>query len=268
MPIKNDLSAPQRALLESVYEQRRSRLRASLADARFSKKALEECKRVSHDLVNDAGVRIAVNANLRLRVHKETLAEALRVGGRMLNLFELDTALGNQEDYSMRLRLLKEFRIYGAKQRVENVLAYLPDDEHPIYGILDYLGDPFKMRGTHYGVYRFILKREFLERSTFTRGDSFGIESEDVFCWRDILGVLASQTHPLDSQRWYEYVKSGLAPSFSSSEPLYIETQVLGPVHLVDVENLYYPCHDTVDPWFMGVLESLAETYHFTLSHY
>lgn len=266
MPLKTSLSASQNLLLETVYNQRRAHLRAALAG--LPKRDLDECKRVSKELIADPKIRIAINTNLRLRVHKDTLAEALCTCGRLLNLFELDTALGNQDDYSMRLRLFKEFRIYGAKHAVESILAYLPDDEHPIYGILDYIGDPFKMRGTYYGMYRFVLKRDFLERATFTRGDSFDIESEDVFCWKDIVGVLASHSHPLGGRRWYEYVKEKRALSLSSSEALYIEAQVLGPVHLTDVEHLYYPCNDAVDPWFKGVLQSLADAYHFTLSHY
>lgn len=268
MSVKTSLSASQNLLLESILAQQRSHMRSAITVADLKKAQLDECRRVSKELIADANVRVAINANLRLRVHKDTLAEVLLMGGRLLNLFELDTALVNQDDYSMRLRFLKEFRIYGAKQKIESVLAHLPDDEHPIYGILDYMGDPFKMRGTYYGVYRFVLKREFLNRSTFTRGDSFAIESEDVFCWKDIMGVLLSHPHPLDGKRWYEYIKERRAPAFSSSEPLYIEAQVLGPIHLVDVEHLYYPCHDTIDPWFMGVLQSLAEKYKFSLSQY
>jgi hypothetical protein len=268
MTLKTELSASQKLLLETVREQRKTNLRAAVSASGLRGKELAECRKVSDRLVADKEVRIAINANLRLRVHKDTFAEVLGIGGRLLNLFELDAALGNQDDYNMRLRFLKEFRVYGAKQKIENNLAHLPDDEHPIYGILDYIGDPFKMRGTYYGMYRFILKRDFLERATFTSGDSFGIESEDVFCWNDIMGVLASQSHELDPKRWYEYVQEKSAPNFSSSQPLYIEAQVLGPVHLIDVERLYYPCHDTVDPWFMGVLKSLADEYKFTLSHY
>lgn len=129
MPLKTSLSPSQNLLLETVYKQRRVHLRTALSD--LPKKDLEECKRVSKEIVADPKVRIVVNANLRLRVHKYTLAEALLACGRLLNLFELDTALGNEDDYNMRLRLFKEFRIYGAKQGIESMLAHLPDGRAP-----------------------------------------------------------------------------------------------------------------------------------------
>lgn len=258
---------------KSIYSKRffrdgGKRREKAFRNSRLSRRERRQCNNTCAALQADEAVRIAINSNLRLRVNKDTIAEALLLGGRLLNSFELDAALENKDEYQMRLRLLKELRIYGARQGAEVILAHLPDDEHPIYGILDYVGDPFKMRGTYYGPYRLILKRDFIERSTFTHADSYGTESEDVFCWEDIAGVLIKQPHLLDPQRWYEYVEKRDVPEVSPTIPAYVEAQVLGPIYLKDVEKLYYPCHDMLDTWFMGVLTSLAEKYGFVLAHY
>ena len=89
-----------------------------------------------------------------------------------------------------------------------------------------------------------------------------------MFCWQDIRGVLAANVAEENDAKWYTYVAEKHAPDVGSSLPSYIEAQVLGPVHLVDVERLYFPCHDLLDPWFMTVLRSLAEKYEFELVHY
>lgn len=268
MTLSTALSIGQKHLLEAVFREGGTRRVNAFKALGLSKQERRECDVVSAKLQDDETVRIAININLRLRVSKDTIAEVLVLAGRLFNKFELDAALENRDEYEMRMRLLKEFRMYGGRQGVEGVLAHLPNDEHPIYGILDYIDNPFQMRGTHYGPYRLILKREFIEQSTFTHADSYGTESEDVFCWEDIAGVLIKQPNGFDPRRWYEYVRGREAPDVFPTIPSYIEAQVFGPVYLHDVEKLYYPCSDAMDTWFMGVLQSLAEKYNFTLAHY
>ncbi len=268
MTLSTTLSQGQKHLLELVFRDGGKRKALSFKQSGLSRQELRRCERVSKALHEDELVRIAINLDLRMRVHSDTVAEALMRGGRLLNKFEIEAALENKDQYDMRLRLLKELRLYGARQDAEGVLAYLPDDEHPLYGILDYIGNPLKMRGTFYGPYRIVLKREFLERATFTHADSFGTESDDVFCWEDIAGVLVKHPQNLDPNRWYEYVEEKEASEISVRIPSYIEVQVFGPIYLNDVEKLYYPCHDMLDTWFMGVLTLLGEKYNFDLAHY
>jgi hypothetical protein len=158
--------------------------------------------------------------------------------------------------------------LYGGRQNVVTTLAHLSDDEHPNYGILDYTGNPRQTRGTHYGAYRLVLKEEFLERATFTPFDSYMAQPEDVFCWEHLEGVLATRPSQIDGYRWYEYIRDKRVSGTKYSPPHYIEAQIFGPLYTEDVERLFFPFADTLDPWFMGMLEAIATKFSLELKPY
>lgn len=262
------LSSRQRYLLDGVHSQGKYRLRRALRQSGLHAKEKKTLKRVARDIVIHEKARIAINFDLRLRVNRDTIAEAIQDCGRLLNAFELQIAFQDTSAFALRQRIMKEFILFGGPKRVDSALANLPDDERPYYGILDYLGDPLKFRGMYYGLYRLVLKPEFLERSTFTPRDSFDIESEEVFCWEHIEGVLSAHPNPLDPMRWYEYVYNHKAPSLDISLPAYIESQIFGPIFLTDIEKIWYPAHDKLDPWFMTVLQLFEDNYQIQIAHY
>jgi hypothetical protein len=268
MPLQFPLSAAQDFLLQEVSKQSRKDLHRKMKAMGLTKDEQKECRRVANKIRGDGLTTIVVNMDLRRRVHKDTVAESLLRTGRVLNSFEVETALGIQDDFKVRQRLLKEYRIYGGSARIETVFAHLPDDEHPIYGMMDYFHNPFLMRGTYYGLYRLTLKPEFLERSTFTPCDSYGSDSSQVCCWESIEVVLADRPHPMSSDRWYSCVDTGKVPRERLSEPAYIEAQVLGPIHMSDIVSIHVPCHDQLDSWFWGVLTNLGEKYGTAIISY
>jgi hypothetical protein len=266
--VHRKLSALQEHLLDGVYREGAKRISEAYKREKASKKERIGCKKVADSIRSEGVVRIAINLSLRQRIHRISLAESLFTGGRLLNDFEITTATGDTQSFATRQRLLTELIIYGGTRDQITGVALLPDDEHPIYGILDYTGNPVHTRGSQYGAYRLILKEHFFERSTFIPYDSYAAQSRDVYCWGHIEGVLASRPGALDPCKWYEYVRNKQTSSHLPTLPAYIEAQVLGPVYLSEVEKIFFPYADTLDPWFMSVLEAIATKYTLEITPY
>ncbi|TSC83530.1 MAG: hypothetical protein G01um101417_513 [Parcubacteria group bacterium Gr01-1014_17] len=101
--------------------------------------------------------------------------------------------------------------------------------------------------------------------ATFTPFDSFLIERDQVYVWDDIDGVLATK---LNGRFWFEYVLEGTEPVATREGVHYIEAQILGGVHLSDINRLYYPVADQVDYGFFAKLKKFELDHGIELVHY
>jgi hypothetical protein len=255
------LSSAQLSLLDSVRLRGVLRLRDLVQKSKTEYDILTEVAMASQRVQFDNTIRIAINLDLRRRVHSQIMLESLLDTGKLLNMYELETVLENRDDFNTRMRLLKEHRMYGGEKGEEVILAHMPDDEHPLYGILDYFNDPHLMRGTHYGLYRAVLKLGFMQRATFTPADSYGTIKDDIQVVENIAGVLIHHPTPMVPHTWGHYVLRKTVPMHHSVQPPYIEAQVFGPIRLADIETMYVPSHDKIDPWFWGMLQRLHTQY-------
>ena len=213
--------------------------------------------------------RIAVNLNLHERIFGTSTLDRLLVSKRVFNRFEIEHALREVNPVPARIRLLAEFKLYGGTTGVQFILGGMSNTEHPNYGVVDYLGDPIKSPVLgFYGWYRFYLKREARERSTFTAVDSAVVDSDHVFIWDDIDGVLAQRAGGTD-RYWFEWINIPAIPMDEYGGVPYIEAQILGGVFLDrDVEILYYPETDELNRPFFRKLRRLAEECQFDLTSY
>lgn len=212
---------------------------------------------------------IVINVNLQERLFGIPMIDSLLAAGRLYNLFEIAHAMHEVNPSKLRMRVMLEFKLYGGTRDLQTVLAGMSNREHPNYGLLDYRNDPVGLSALgFYGWYRFVLKELVKERSTFTPADSFHITPEQVFVWRDIDGILATQMG-IDKPSWFQYVNEGEIPIDEYGTTSYIEAQILGNVFLKeDVEMLYYPETDQFNKEFFSKLKRLAEEFEIKLEPY
>ncbi|MDO8572848.1 MAG: DUF3626 domain-containing protein [bacterium] len=213
--------------------------------------------------------RIVVNVNLHDHIFGISMIDSLIASKRLYNLFEIAHAARERNPSDLRMRIMLEFKLYGATRNLQTVLAGMSNTEHPNYGVLDYRNNPIGLSALgFYGWYRFVLKDRVKKRSTFTPADSFHITPEQVFVWDDIEGVLASRVVGMD-QCWHEYVNRMEIPIDEYGTTSYIEAQILGGVFLEnDVEVLYYPETDQFNQEFFPKLKRLAKECKFKLISY
>lgn len=217
-------------------------------------------------------IRIVINADLR-KVHSglgASVIEGLLTTKRLLNRFEIELAQQNTASPNMMSRIMEELLLYGGTPDVIPVLALLSATDRPHYGALDFIGNPrtIPMLG-FYGPYRFRLRKEVLQRSTFTAGSFPIIPSDEVYVWEDIRGVLVRKFHiPGHTQFLFEYINNKEEPLDFMSTLGYIEVQVLGGIHLKgDVDRLYYPVANRYTDLF-AQMEQLASECEIELIAY
>jgi hypothetical protein len=261
----SELTLFQKQLFEKVEQCSRKRADETIKKAKLSaqqRRALGSArKKLEHSL-------LIVNLALRSRYNGGLIIDGVLELGRLINYFELRHFREKERDEYFQTRLLVEFKLYGATSDLQEVFKVLADDEHPHYAAVDYLNHGSSiptLRG--YGKYRFALKNELKERSTLTPSDSFFAESDQVYVWGDRDGILASR--PLaDDHFWFEHVVNGTEPKSAKKGRSYIEAQILGGVSLHDVETVYYPAVDRLDPDFFEKLKRFETNYGITLKEY
>ncbi|MDP3772573.1 MAG: hypothetical protein Q8Q94_04365 [bacterium] len=248
MPEARRLSDSQLWLLENVATTSARRADRRVKRARLSAEQQEELAAAIEYLQRDE-VRIVINADLR-RVHagfSASVIEGFFATRRLLNRFEIEQAQQNTASPNMTGRIMEEFLLYGATPDIIPVLALLSAAERPHYGALDFLGDPrtLPMLG-FYGPYRLRLKKEAVNRSTFTAGSIPLIPSSEVYVWKDIRGVLVRKFTMQRPPRFlFEYVNNKTESVGAISSSRYIEAQILGGVHMdEDVDRMYFPAAD------------------------
>jgi len=166
-----------------------------------------------------------------------TIAELLIETGRYLNVFETGNFQNGVEDRNLHSRIATEAKLFGARRRNIELLTTLHAAERPVYGLLNYLGRRCRA-ASFFGESTFVLRPYWRERAIYTPMDTFLVESEEVYAWQDIAGVLAS-TRP--GQPWFRHVLDGTEPP-PATHGAYIDTQIFGPIQLGrDVEHLYVP---------------------------
>ena len=211
--------------------------------------------------------RIVVNLNLHEQVAGRRMIDSLLDSGRIYNLFEIAQAAIGYNPSALRLRIMLEFKLYGATPDLQDVLAGMANIEHPNYALVDYFPQPlgYSLVG-YYGWYRFMLKDEVKERSTFSPVDTKYTTSDQTFVWNDMNGILATK---IGGRYWFEYVNSNTIPLSAQGNVSYIETQILGGVFLQDdVDALYYPETDRLNKPFFRKLTHLAEKFSIQLEPY
>ena len=196
---------------------------------------------------------------LRYQYRDDLVIDSLLDIGRVMNLIEIGDFAGGIRDWNFRNRLLNEFKLYGGTRQAQMIMSQIDDSERPSYGALDYRGGYGSVASLQsFGPYRFVLKPELKERSTFTPSDSFQVEGSQVYLWGTIEGVLATR---LNARYWYEYVLAGEEPHITEEGVHYIEAQIIGGFDLSDVVRLYYPGRDRRYHKFFTKLRRL-ETEH------
>lgn len=227
----------------------------------------EELNLVAVEKLNQS--RIVVNVNLQERIFGIPMIDSFLASKRLYNLFEIAHAAHEVNPCDLRMRVMLEFKLYGATRDLQTVLAGMSNTEHPNYGILDYRNDPIGLSALgFYGWYRFVLNNKAKERSTFTPADSFHVTSNQVFVWEDIKGVLATHVAP-DRPYWFEYINEKAIPIDEYGTTSYIEAQILGGIFLKsDVDVLYYPETDQFNKEFFSKLKRLEEEFGIKLKPY
>lgn len=271
MPTETRLSSGQRWLLDNVRSTSGKRADRSLRRARLSAEKAVALDAAVQYLQGD-DIRIVINADLR-KIHSglgASVIEGLLTTKRLLNRFEVELAQQNTASPNMMSRIMEEPLLYGGTPDVIPVLALLPGTDRPHYGALDFIGNPrtIPMLG-FYGPYRFRLRKEVLQQSTFTAGSVPMIPSDEVYVWEDIKGVLVRKFHILgQTQFLFEYVNNREEPLDFMSTLGYIEVQVLGGIRLKeDVDRLYYPVADRYTQLF-AQMEQLASECEIELMPY
>ena len=247
--------------IQSVSRQRSDRIlrQARLSAAQTAELALARQKL---DLA-----RIVVNLNLHERIAGRPIIDSLVDTGRIYNLFEIAQAAIGYNPSVLRLRIMLEFKLYGATSDLQDVLAGMSNVEHPNYGLFDYLAQPvgYSLVG-FYGWYRFVLKSEVKRRSTFSPMDTKYTNADQTLVWNGIDGILATK---IGGRYWFEYVNDGTIPLSVQGNVSYIESQILGGVWMDnDVEALYYPQTDELNKPFFRKLEQLESMYNVQLISY
>ncbi len=260
------LSPGQYHLLRKILSTSRARADTVLSEANLSKEQFvifEQAKRKLKD------AQIVVNVNLHEQIFGAPMIDDLLASKRLYNLFEVAHAKQEANPTAVRMRIMLEFKLYGAGLDVQTVLAGMSNTEHPNYGILDYRNDPLgiSLLG-FYGWYRFVLKKKVRIRSTFTPTDSFQITPDQVFVWDDIDGVLTAKV-PETKLHWFGHVLKETLPMDDHGNTSYIEAQILGGVFLEDdVDMLYYPETDQFNKPFFKKLKKLEKDFGIELVPY
>lgn len=259
----SELTANQIQLLEKVRAESKNRVRRVLERAELSEKQRQLLQLAKRKLEE---ARIVINLDLREQYRNELVLDSILDIGRLLNAIEIGYFPDGIRSQRLRHRLLNEFKLYGATRDIQVVFSHMRDSERPNYGVLNYQDESAGVApATYYGWYRLVLDQALKTCSTFTPFDASVVERDQVYAWDDIEGVLATK---LDGQYWYEYVLSESEPLVTRGGGHYIEAQVLGGVHLSDVERLYYPAADRLDHNFFAKLERFQLDYGIELVHY
>lgn len=213
---------------------------------------------------------IIVSLNLHEVVFNKEIISDLMDAERVYNVFEVAHSRMGSFPSAFRVRIMLEFKLYGATPDIQSVLGGMSNTEHPNYGLLDYCTDMpigYSIVG-QYGWYRFKLKDAVKSRCTFTPADSMHIGSDQTFVWEDIEGVLATRV-PATGRYWFEHINSNSIPIDARGNATYIEAQILGGVFLKDdIDVLYFPETDQYNEPFFDALEELAATFGFELETY
>ena len=259
----NTLTENQKRLLEKVRMESRHRAQRVIQRAKLRKHQKRKLRLARQKLEHSD---IVINRNLRDQYRDERIIDSFLMIGRMLNKIEIGDFTGGIHDQTFRTRLLAEFKLYGATQDLQVIFSHMHDSERPSYGAVAYLKIPTSLSPLiHYGSHRFVLKNELRMSATFTPFDSFLIERDQVYVWDDIDGVLATK---LNGRFWFEYVLEGTEPVATREGVHYIEAQILGGVHLSDINRLYYPVADQVDYGFFAKLKKFELDHGIELVHY
>lgn len=263
---RDRLSPSQYHLFQKVLHASSERADEVIRNAELSPEQLASLEQARQDLKN---ARIIVNLNLHERIFGAPMVDDLLASKRLYNLFEIAHAGEETHPSDLRMRIMLEFKLYGAALDVQTVLAGMSNTEHPNYGMLDYLDNPIGLSLLgFYGWYRFVLKKKVRTRSTFTPADSFQIIPHQVFAWKDICGVLAAKV-PETGLHWFEHVLKETLPMDGHGNTSYIETQILGGVFLEDdVDMLYYPETDQFNRPFFKKLKRFEKDFGIELIPY
>jgi hypothetical protein len=259
------MSASQRFLFDRV--QKRGRRRARELVARLSRTERAELRLAKDKLIRSP---IVVNLNLHQQVFgQRKLIESILEVRRIFNMFEIEHAQMGSDPSKFRVRVMLEFKLYGGTKDLQPVLGGMSNTEHPTYGLVDYMDYPigYSIVG-FYGWYRFVLKHEVKQRTTFSPLDSMHIDNDQTFVWDDIDAVLATRVG--EKQRyWFQYVNDRVIPFDSNGNVSYIEAQILGGVHLdKDMEALHHPHTDEFNQEMKKFLGELHTTFGFALEPY
>jgi hypothetical protein len=268
MDTHDRLSASQAYLYRKIKGVSHQRANKVLKKAKLSDVQKEELTRAKQSLEES---RIIVNLNLHeSRIFGHKMIDSLSQSKRIYNLFEFTHAAMGNNPSAFRIRIMLEFKLYGGTTDIQPVLGGMSNTEHPNYGLLDYIDDPigYSLVGS-FGWYRFVLKKEVRDRSTFSPLDSLYIGHNQTFTWDDIDGVLATKVSD-PARFWFEHINNKTVPIDQRGNVSYIETQILGGVLLNkgDVEFLYHPETDQFNRPFMTKLERLARECNFELKPY
>ncbi len=266
MDRRDRLSPSQYHLFQKILRTSKERANAVVKNASLSSEQVTSLEQAKQDLKNS---RIVVNLNLHERIFGAPMIDSLLASKRLYNLFEIAHAGEESHPSDLRMRIMLEFKLFGASLDVQTVLAGMSNTEHPNYGMLDYLNNPIGLSLLgFYGWYRFVLKEKVRIRSTFTPPDSFQATPSQVFAWKDIDGVLAANVSETDS-RWFEYVLKEILPMDNHGNTSYMEVQILGGVFLEnDVDMLYYPETDQFNKPFFNKLKRLEKDFGIELVPY
>jgi len=266
MDRRDRLSPSQYHLFQKILRTSRERADAVVKRGSLSSEQIASLEQAKQDIKNS---RIVVNLNLHQRIFGAPMIDDLIASRRLYNLFEIAHAGEESHPSDLRMRIMLEFKLFGASLDVQTVLAGMSNTEHPNYGTLDYLNNPIGLSLLgFYRWYRFVLKKRVKFRSTFTPSDSFQVTPDQVFAWDYIDGVLATKVSETDS-RWFEYVSSKTLPMDDHGNTSYMEAQILGGVFLEDdVDMLYYPETDQFNKPFFKKLKRLEKDFGIELVPY
>lgn len=250
------LSQNQLHLYENVRKTARRRANAAVRAARLTPAQRQQIDRAKERL-NDA--RLVINLDLMSEPFGIPIIDSLIESEKLYNIFEIELAARDVNPQLIRLRLMSEFKIYGATPDAHFVLGRMSNTEHPNYGSLDYIGDPIAFSSSmHYGWHRLRLKRHIEQRCTFTPADSFMVRRNQVFTWDTIDGILATHTS-FPPRFWFEFINQRREPFTPEGVASYIEFQVLGGVWLQDIDLIYYPSTQRFNREFFARFERLHE---------
>jgi len=131
-------------LFQKVLRASRERADALIKNTALSSGQLAALEQAKQNL-KDA--RIVVNRNLHERIFSAPMIDNLLASKRLYNLFEIAHAGKEAHPSDLRMRIMLEFKLFGASLDVQTVLAGMSNTEHPNYGMLDYLNNPI---GCHF----------------------------------------------------------------------------------------------------------------------
>lgn len=259
------LSASQLFLYNTIASTSSERARRSVKKANLTASQTKQLTEALKLLQSD-NVRIILNVDLQkvYPVSNLSVIDGLMSTGRLLNRFEIELTSPTPIGPNMLSRIMEEFLLYGAKPPLIYTLSLLPAGERPNYGALDFIGNQgaLPMLG-YYGPYRFKLKKETLQRSTFTVGSIAVNPSNQVYTWDTIAGILVSTFPSNGGERFlFEDVVDRLETGDYFSQLVYIEAQILGGIFLKsDIDLLYYPAADRYSIFYQK-LEQLSQQLH------